>query len=723
MAEIDILSINNKKIQDVEARKDIQVIKENQINLIEDDTSMNGISDTVHDNLETANKTIIGGINEVNSQLKDIANLSLIKHTDGKVYIKKQDGTLLGNGIEIGGSDVDLSNYVQKETGKSLSTNDFNNEYKDKLASLKNYDDTSIKNDIQTQKARIDTFTSLKEGSTTGDAELIDGRIGDDGVTYGNIGNAIRTQFNNLKNYVHNDSILNELTFYDNVDSLNNDALESQPFGFVSKLPVGRYTKFTLYSTTENKSFKVGFASYKPSENQLEIKYIKEFTTTIGFNECELNYVINADDINDDLYTILIVLGTFKYHSYGTDSSKGVNLIDLKESNLANNLEVGKITTTTLSTIYVDMGFKLEYGTDNSEKVPVFNDIYNKLNNIETKMNNKETDFTGVITRHNFNVDVDYNIDNPTTTDVKYKDYGVIYLPKNYAKDGKKTRLIIFCQGTGERISENTNPINNHGWQYFLNKGYAVMDMNGMSSDWGTAKGFPVVNQHYCNKYLLQSYKKGYDYVMNKYPYLFKDVFVFGLSMGGGASLLLTQSGIIPVIAQANFCPAISVYKNNYMNPWGGANQQKTIAGQYNFDNWDTSSPSQEYFIQNLDKIVGYDNLMSNTFGTPDNKNLANNNYNNETEYNAYCSLAKYFPVPLKIWHCSDDTTVLYRYSEIFVKMIQNGGGIATLRNLGTGGHSGGWNNGSMTDTDIDGNSITTSIPFYEAIRFIQSFD
>ena len=73
MAEIDILSINNKKIQDVEARKDIQVIKENQINLIEDDTSMNGISDTNHDNLETTNKTIIGAINEVNSQFKDIA--------------------------------------------------------------------------------------------------------------------------------------------------------------------------------------------------------------------------------------------------------------------------------------------------------------------------------------------------------------------------------------------------------------------------------------------------------------------------------------------------------------------------------------------------------------------------------------------------------------------------------------------------------------------------
>lgn len=40
MAETDILSINNKKIQDVEARKDIQVIKKNQINLVENDTAM-----------------------------------------------------------------------------------------------------------------------------------------------------------------------------------------------------------------------------------------------------------------------------------------------------------------------------------------------------------------------------------------------------------------------------------------------------------------------------------------------------------------------------------------------------------------------------------------------------------------------------------------------------------------------------------------------------------
>lgn len=74
----------------------------------------------IDDNLATEEKTIVGAVNEINAQFKDIANLSLTKHTDGKVYIKKQDGTLLGNGIEIGGSDVDLSKISMSMSGQTL---------------------------------------------------------------------------------------------------------------------------------------------------------------------------------------------------------------------------------------------------------------------------------------------------------------------------------------------------------------------------------------------------------------------------------------------------------------------------------------------------------------------------------------------------------------------------------------------------------------------------
>ena len=58
-----------RRIDEVESEA-----KENQITLVEDDLSTEGISDIEHDTLTTTNKKIIPAINELNSQFKDIAN-------------------------------------------------------------------------------------------------------------------------------------------------------------------------------------------------------------------------------------------------------------------------------------------------------------------------------------------------------------------------------------------------------------------------------------------------------------------------------------------------------------------------------------------------------------------------------------------------------------------------------------------------------------------------
>lgn len=52
---------------------------------------------------------------------------------------------------------------------------------------------------IATLESRMNTFTRLSEGSTTGDAELQDIRVGANGITYNNAGDAVRGQYSQLK--------------------------------------------------------------------------------------------------------------------------------------------------------------------------------------------------------------------------------------------------------------------------------------------------------------------------------------------------------------------------------------------------------------------------------------------------------------------------------------------------------------------------------------------
>lgn len=65
------------------------------------------------------------------------------------------------------------------------------------------------RNDITVLQQRMDSYERLPEGSTTGDAELIDIRTGADGVTYSNAGSAVRGQYTELVNDINNRSILN----------------------------------------------------------------------------------------------------------------------------------------------------------------------------------------------------------------------------------------------------------------------------------------------------------------------------------------------------------------------------------------------------------------------------------------------------------------------------------------------------------------------------------
>lgn len=81
---------------------------------------------------------------------------------------------------------------------------------------------TSAQNSkITTLEGRMDTFTRLSEGSTTGDAELQDIRVGANGTTYDTAGNAVRGQYSQLKEDLGDKNNLNTDTKSNLVGALN----------------------------------------------------------------------------------------------------------------------------------------------------------------------------------------------------------------------------------------------------------------------------------------------------------------------------------------------------------------------------------------------------------------------------------------------------------------------------------------------------------------------
>lgn len=132
------------------------------------------------------------------------------------VKIENEDGSLSDN-IPLG-VDAENVDIVSAEGSKNLQNYIDNNE--SQINGLKTQTSSnlnSIKENtekINEQKIRIDNLASLDEGSTTGDAELIDGRISHNGKIYSSIGEAIRSSDEDLNIKINNYITINSSEKY-----------------------------------------------------------------------------------------------------------------------------------------------------------------------------------------------------------------------------------------------------------------------------------------------------------------------------------------------------------------------------------------------------------------------------------------------------------------------------------------------------------------------------
>lgn len=97
---------------------------------------------------------------------------------------------------------------------------------------------TNLKQAMAKQDARISNLAKLKDGSTTGDAELQDIRTGEDGTVYDNAGEAVRQQIGSLKESLGNYQDVNNNRFehesIDNGSTIKNSSIDYNNGGVIS---------------------------------------------------------------------------------------------------------------------------------------------------------------------------------------------------------------------------------------------------------------------------------------------------------------------------------------------------------------------------------------------------------------------------------------------------------------------------------------------------------
>ena len=139
---------------------------------------------------------------------------------------------------------------------------------------------TNLKQAMAKQDARISNLAKLKDGSTTGDAELQDIRVGANGIVYNNAGEAVREQFNSVQESL-NDNIVNSgivKKVFSVESGKNHSSLNDQIY-----LPILSNTKYNVYYISDAELITNLFVRYTDGteKNYGEGDYLQAHTTKI----------------------------------------------------------------------------------------------------------------------------------------------------------------------------------------------------------------------------------------------------------------------------------------------------------------------------------------------------------------------------------------------------------------------------------------------------------
>ena len=156
---------------------------------------------------------------------------------------------------------------------------------------------------LETQKQRIDNIVALPSGSTTGDAELTDIRVGADGVTYNTAGTAVRKQVSSLKEEIGDltkvsDNLVDVYGYKKNY-TLDNSGNLNYVYGWNTTefIPVKTDNVIAVNEGAEEAS--IYFAKYDTDKNFIGITYptYENYRKVLNVSDCAY-FKISFDDLH-----------------------------------------------------------------------------------------------------------------------------------------------------------------------------------------------------------------------------------------------------------------------------------------------------------------------------------------------------------------------------------------------------------------------------------------
>lgn len=256
------------------------------------------------------------------------------------------------------------------------------------------------KQELQVERNRIDSIISLPSGSTTGDAELIDGRIGSNGKTYDTIGNSIRGQIDFLINNLNEGNILRNISISNSVDntfintsnntSTHNSYAISQTIQLLKNETIvvtcaGYNQNVSIISKVNGSSYQSLVASKDSNENIYSYTASSNMNVVVSFNktkmktcfvcrntEIDLDYIYNQLDIlNIRGSNIYSTSQDSKFYDMNTLPKNKIITYSIDFSNVANtphevqNTKGSVLSLTGLSDSSTGCTFQLIFTTDN----------------------------------------------------------------------------------------------------------------------------------------------------------------------------------------------------------------------------------------------------------------------------------------------------------------------------------------------------------------------